>query len=135
MKVSEPFTGHLGYIWSLLKFDNITILSGGQDTSIKVWTTKGEEKHSLREHQNSIHCIQKMSDDTFISGPRDQNIIVWKNYQAVNRIKIHTAIVLSLCRITDNTFASGSGDNVINITNLEGTILQTLAGHPTGFGR
>jgi WD40 repeat protein len=125
----EPFAGHLGYIWSLLKFDDNTILSGGRDTSIKVWTTKGEEKYSLSGHQNSILCILKMSDDTFISGSRDQHIIVWKHYEAINKIKIHTAIVLSLCRITDNTFASGSGDNMIHITNLEGTILQTFTGH------
>lgn len=70
-----------------------------------------------------------MNDDTFISGSRDQDIIVWKNYQSIKRIKIHTAIVLSLCRITDNIFASSSGDNMINITTLDGTILQTFTGH------
>jgi WD40 repeat protein len=125
----EPFAGHLGYIWTLLKFDDNTILSGGRDASIKVWTIEGEEKHSLREHQNSILSIQKMNDNTFISGSRDQFILVWKNYQVINRIKTHTAIILSLCRITDNIFASSSGDNTINITNLEGTILQTFVGH------
>jgi hypothetical protein len=125
----EPFAGHLGYIWSLLKFDDDTILSGGRDTSIKAWTTKGEQKHSLSGHQNSILCIEKMADDTFISGSRDQYIIVWKHYQAVRKIKIHTAIVLSLCRISDEAFASGSGDNMIHIANLEGTILRTLTGH------
>jgi WD40 repeat protein len=125
----EPFAGHLGYIWSLLKFDNNTILSGGRDTSIKVWTLKGEEKHSLREHQNSVLSIQKINDNTFISGSRDQHIIVWKNYQAVKKIKIHSAIVLSLCRISENSFASGSGDNMIKIADLEGAILQTFTGH------
>jgi len=34
---NEPFTGHLGYIWSLLKIDNNTILSGGRDKEIKAW--------------------------------------------------------------------------------------------------
>ncbi|MBS1659641.1 MAG: 2OG-Fe(II) oxygenase [Bacteroidetes bacterium] len=129
MQGSGPFSGHLGYIWSLLKFDDNTILSGGRDTSIKVWTIDGEERQSLKEHQNSILCMEKMNNDTFISGSRDQYIIIWKNYQAVNKIKIHSAIVLSLCRITDSTFASGGGDNMITIANVEGEVLRTLTGH------
>jgi WD40 repeat protein len=125
----EPFSGHLGYIWSLLKLNDNTILSGGRDTSIKAWTISGEEKLSLKGHQSSILSLEKMNDDTFISGSRDQHIIVWKNYKAVNTIRIHTAIVLSLCRITGNTFASGSGDNTIHIADLNGTVLQTFTGH------
>ena len=125
----EPFTGHLGYIWSLLQFNDNTILSGGRDTTIKVWDITGKEKDTLKEHNNSILCIEKMSDDTFISGSRDQQIIVWKNYKAANKIKIHNALVLSLCRINNNTFASASGDNTINIANLDGNILKTLSGH------
>lgn len=126
---SEPFSAHLGYIWSLLKFDDNTILSGGRDTSIKAWTLDGEEKYSLREHRNSILCIEKMSSDTFISGSRDQHIIIWRDCRVVKRIKIHAAIVLSLCRVADNVFASSGGDNMIHIADLEGTILKTFFGH------
>lgn len=43
MQENGPFAGHLGYIWSLVKFDNNIILSGGRDTSIKVWTIKGDK--------------------------------------------------------------------------------------------
>ena len=125
----EPFAGHLGYIWSLLKFDDHTILSGGRDTSIKAWSISGEEKLSLKEHQNSILSLEKINANTFISGSRDQHIIVWKDFKAVQKIRIHTAIVLSLCRITDNTFASGSGDNTVHLADLNGTLLQTFTGH------
>lgn len=128
-KQKEPFCGHLGYIWSLLKLNDNTILSGGRDTNIKAWTISGEEKYSLKEHQNSILSLEKINENTFISGSRDQHIIIWKNFKAIKKIKIHTAIVLSLCRITDNTFASGGGDSTIHITHLDGTILQTFTGH------
>lgn len=70
-----------------------------------------------------------MNDDTFISGSRDQQIIVWKNYKVANRIRIHHALVLSLCRINNTMFASGSGDNTIHIANLDGKILKTLVEH------
>lgn len=125
----EPFGGHLGYIWSLVKIDHNTILSGGRDKEIKVWTASGEQKHSLQGHQNSILCLEKISNAIFISGSRDQQIIVWKDYKILNRIKIHSAIVLSLCRIDANTFASGSGDNTIKISNLDGTVLKTYNEH------
>lgn len=125
----EPFTGHLGYIWSLLQFNDTTLLSGGRDTTIKVWNITGEEKYSLKEHQNSILCIEKMNDDTFISGSRDQHIIVWKNYKVANKINIHNALVLSLCRINNTIFASGSGDNTIHLANLDGKVLKTLVEH------
>lgn len=125
----EPFLGHLGYIWSLLKLNNDTILSGGRDKKINVWTTSGKLKQALIKHENSILCIEKISDDTFISGSRDQQIIVWKDYKMLNSIKIHSAIVLSLCRLTDNVFASSSGDNTIKISSLDGTVLKTLEGH------
>lgn len=125
----EPFIGHLGYIWSLLKIDDNTILSGGRDKEIKAWTISGKQKQSLQGHQNSILCIEKISNDTFISGSRDQQIIVWKDYKVLNKIKIHSALVLSLCRLDDNTFASSSGDNTIKVSNLDGTVLRTFKEH------
>lgn len=125
----EPFTGHLGYIWKLLKMDDNTILSGGRDKEIKVWTALGEQKKSLQGHQNSILCLEKISDDIFISGSRDQQIIVWKDYKILNTIKTHSAVVLSLCRIDDSMFASGSGDNTIKISNLDGKTLKTFREH------
>lgn len=124
-----PFSGHLGYIWSLLKFDDNTILSGGRDKEIKVWTASGEQKQSLQGHQNSILCIEKISNDIFISGSRDRQIIVWKDYKVLNKITNHSAIVLSLCRLGTNTFASSSGDNTIKISNLDGTVLRTFEEH------
>jgi WD40 repeat protein len=126
---NEPFSGHLGYIWSLLKFNDNTILSGGRDTTIKVWSITGEEKHTLQEHKNSILCIEKINKDTFITGSRDKQIVVWKEFKPVNKIKVHNAIVLSLCRINDNTFASGGGDNYIHIVDLSGNIIRTLHEH------
>ncbi|MGV3611477.1 MAG: 2OG-Fe(II) oxygenase [Fluviicola sp.] len=126
---SEPFTGHLGYIWKLLKMNDTTILSGGRDKEIKVWTAQGEQRKSLQGHQNSILCMEKISEDVFISGSRDQQIIVWKDYNILNILKTHAAVVLSLCRIDDSMFASGSGDNTIKLSNLDGTTVKTYREH------
>ncbi len=128
-KIPEPFVGHLGYIWSIVKFDENKILSGGRDKEIKSWNISGKEMHSLKGHQNSILCIEKINNDVFISGSRDRKILVWKDFKTINSIEIHYAIVLSLCRLDDNTFASSSGDNTINISNLNGTVLKTFKEH------
>ncbi len=125
----EAFEGHLGYIWSLLKFEENTILSGGRDKEIKIWTNEGKLKKCLNGHQNSILCIEKLSENVFITGSRDQQIIVWKYFEIFNKISIHSAIVLSLCKIDEKTFASSSGDNKIKITNIDGKELKTLNEH------
>jgi hypothetical protein len=128
-QIQEPFTGHLGYIWSILKIDNNTILSGGRDKEIKSCNISGKQMYSLKGHKNSILCIEKISDNIFVSGSRDRQILVWKNFKTINSIEIHSAIVLSLCRLDDNTFASSSGDNTVKISNLNGTVLQTFKEH------
>lgn len=130
----QPFIGHLGYIWAIKKINNNTIVSGGRDKEIKVWNLSGEQTQSLKGHDNSILCIEKINDNTFITGSRDQQIIVWQkqedqNFGRSNTIKVHHALVLSLCRLTETTFASCSGDNTIQIVNLDGHILTTLSGH------
>jgi len=128
-KSKEPFAGHLGYIWSLLKINDSTILSGGRDKEVKAWNISGRQTHSLKGHKNSILCIEKISDVIFISGSRDRQILVWKDFKIINSIEIHSAIILSLCHLNENIFASSSGDNTVKISNLKGTVLQTFKEH------
>jgi len=127
--LQSPYSGHLGYIWSLLKLNKDTILSGGRDKTIRVWDAAGKQKLSLSGHSNSIICIEKIDDEVFLTGSRDKAIIVWKNFKANSVIKIHSAVVLSLCRLTADTFASASGDNLLKITTLSGEVLKTFAAH------
>jgi hypothetical protein len=124
-----PFIGHLGYIWTLLKFDDNIILSGGRDKEIKVWTLRGEQKQTLQGHENSILCIEKINDNIFISASRDKQIIVWKDYKIFNKIKVHSAIVLSLCKLNETLFASSSGDNSIKIISIDGQTIKILNEH------
>lgn len=124
-----PFYGHLGYIWTLLKFDEDVVLSGGRDKEIKVWNNNGKLEQVLKGHDNSILAIEKINSDTFITSSRDQYIIVWKDYSIFKKIKIHTAVVLSLCKLDDTTFISSSGDNLIKIVSLKGEVLKILNEH------
>lgn len=132
--IQQPFAGHLGYIWALLKFDDHTILSGGRDKEIKVWNASGEPIQSLQGHDNSILCIEKINDNSFVTGSRDQRIIVWQrgedqHFRLSATIKVHSAVLLSLCRLSETTFASGSGDNRVQVVNLDGGIVRTFSEH------
>ncbi len=126
---SMPFSGHLGYIWCLLKFDGDKILSGGRDKEIKCWDSHGGFRQSLSGHQHSILAMAKLDDDTFITGSRDRQILVWKQFKLVKSIQIHAAVVLSLCSLGNGVFASGSGDNTIKIADTNGAVLKTLTEH------
>lgn len=124
----KPFVGHLGYIWAILKLD-ITLLSGGRDKKIKVWDFSGKELQCLEGHENSVLCIEKVNKNIFITGSRDRQIIVWKDYKIRNIIKIHNAVILSLCYLEEDIFVSSSGDNTIKICTLDGTTIRTYSEH------
>jgi WD40 repeat protein len=128
-EIKMPFSDHLGYIWSLLRFDQHTIISGGRDKEVKVWNADGKLKMSLKAHQSSILCIEKLNDETFITGSRDQEIIVWKDFKIYKKLKIHEAVVLSLCSLTTTTFVSSSGDGTIKISTIDGSVLKTFQAH------
>jgi WD40 repeat protein len=129
-----PFEGHRGYIWKLLKFDEDTFLSGGRDKSIRVWNAAGQSQQTLYGHENSILCIEKLNPDAFLSGSRDRQIHLWqrqanRQFRLAHTFRQHSALVLSLCRLTDDTFASAGGDTSIQITTTQGLILNQLQEH------
>lgn len=130
----QSFSGHLGYVWKLLKFDNSHIISGGRDKVTKVWNVNGTVSQNLLGHENSILSIEKMNENTFITGSRDQRIIVWQKnsneqFEKTQILHIHSALILSLCRLTNTKFASSSGDNTIKICGLDGQVFKIFIEH------
>jgi WD40 repeat protein len=129
-----PFEGHLGYIWNILKFDSETIISGGRDKTIKIWSLTGLLKQSLNSHKNSIIAIESLSYNCFISSSRDKSIKIWKrdvngDFSVQNTFYLHEAIVLSLCKLNETLFASSGGDNKIKIASIDGAVFNTLEEH------
>ena len=124
--------GHLGYIWSIEKFRN-KIITGGRDKKIKIWSKDGRKCGELEGHQNSILGLLTLNEYTFISTSRDQRIVFWdfinENFTQRKTIHIHQATVLSLCRLSEDLFASGGGDGLVNIVNTDGEVLQSWTAH------
>ncbi|HWY35458.1 MAG TPA: WD40 repeat domain-containing protein, partial [Nitrosopumilaceae archaeon] len=129
-----PFDGHLGYIWKLLQFDQELLISAGRDNLIHIWNTNGDMLQTLSGHHSSILCLETINDDTFVSGSRDRQIKVWKRqidgkFEEAGNFGLHTALVLSLCKLTDNWCASSGGDNLIKVWNQMGNVILSLTGH------
>lgn len=130
-----PFQGHLGYIWKLLRLSPEIMLSAGRDKMINVWNQSGQLLQSLAGHQNSILCLEKIDEHSFLSGSRDRRILLWKrksegeSFEIAATFEIHKATVLSLCYLGNGLFASTGGDNSIFLTQLETGEITELKGH------
>lgn len=125
--------GHLGYIWSIIKFDN-NILTAGRDRLIKVWNVSSEEKvDEFSGHKNSILTLLKLNENILLSASRDKIIKFWKNengrFLHQKDLAIHDATVLTLCKIDDSIFISGGGDGKINVVDRNGNVLLQWRGH------
>lgn len=130
---NKPFAeGHLGYVWSIINFSNKKI-TAGRDRKIKIWNNKGQKINELSGHKNSIISLLALNENIMLSASRDQLIKFWKyeNEQFIFQrdIKIHTATVLTLCKIDDDVFASGGGDGMINIVDVNGNVLLRWQAH------
>lgn len=124
--------GHLGYIWSIIKFGN-DIVTAGRDKTIKVWNTEGNLKTSMAGHENSVLSLLQLNRNILVSGSRDQTVSVWKRRRGLftpeRQVRLHEATVLTLCKLTNALFASGGGDGRINLVDAKGNLRASWAAH------
>lgn len=96
-----------------LKLSNeLKLLTCSFDKTIKIWDLKsGFCIKSFDEHENSINCIELISNEIVASGSYDQTIKLWNLYtgECYTTLKGHTSYILSLKLLRNNLLASGSG--------------------------
>ncbi len=68
--------------------DGNQLITGSRDKTIKVWnmdTLSFSQRLDLKEagHRNSVNCILKLTENTFVSGSDDKRIIFWELAQEV----------------------------------------------------
>lgn len=126
-------TAHLGYIWQLCPLGPL-LLSAGRDQVIRAWDAAGRCRQQLRGHHSSILALARLTDASFVSGSRDQQVRVWTRaadgtFQPGPPLHLHQAAVLALARLSDDTFASAGGDALVHVSTSAGQVLRTLRGH------
>jgi hypothetical protein len=109
------------------------VVSAGRDKVIKVWDQEGQLRQQLPGHLNSVLSLCPLSPTLLLSGSRDTTIKVWEQrvgaLELARTLALHAATVLAVVRLTDTLFASSSADQTIKVSDVDGRVRQTLAGH------
>ena len=142
--IYRTLRGHKDCILAMILLKNKKICSGSADLTLRIWDWGlGVCEFFFSGHQKWIKCLCQLDkDDVIISGADDMKIKIWKNIGYKNKRNIinnwkvikeytgHTHSVRTLCKINEDTFASGSFDGSIKIWNLnENEAIQSLEGH------
>lgn len=136
--------GHSWPISSVSTLPNGRIISGdGYNGQIRIWDPDKPEGDPeriqvLHQHSRFIECLLPLSDEKFISGSSDHNMIIWdlsnpKTYRA-QYLFGHSNQVWRMLPLSNGKIASGSRDNTVRIWNPNGSnndylSVRTLQGH------
>jgi WD40 repeat protein len=119
------FKGHEGSVTTVAFSPNSqTVVSGGQDGTIRLWNFNGELK-ILGKHQGEVTTVafSPKNIETLVSGGRDGTVRLWNLKGKSKVLGRHqggvTAIAFS--PIDNNTFVSSGRDGTLRLWNLNGT--------------
>jgi WD40 repeat protein/serine/threonine protein kinase len=115
--------------------DGRTLVSGGQDGTVRVWeTATGRELHTLRGHAHVVYAVAFSPDGrTLASGGEDQTVWLWEaaTGRALRVLRGHTDHVHGVAFSPDGrTLASAANDRTVRLWDITtGRELLTLRGH------
>ncbi|VVC86302.1 unnamed protein product [Leptidea sinapis] len=131
--VSNPIVmrGHDDHVITCLQFYGNRILSGSDDTTLKVWSAiTGKCLRTLVGHSGGVWSSQ-MVGDLVISGSTDRTLRVWnaKSGLCLKVLAGHTSTVRCM-HLHQNRVVSGSRDATLRVWSIpEGRCLRVLVGH------
>ncbi|GBP89955.1 hypothetical protein EVAR_63749_1 [Eumeta japonica] len=138
--VDQPIVmrGHDDHVITCLQFYGNRILSGSDDTTLKVWSAvTGKCLRTLVGHSGGVWSSQ-MVGDLVISGSTDRTLRVWnaKTGQCLKILAGHTSTVRCMHLYQDRWYlfvgrvVSGSRDATLRVWSIpEGKCLKVLIGH------
>ncbi|XP_049885240.1 F-box/WD repeat-containing protein 7 isoform X2 [Pectinophora gossypiella] len=131
--VNNPIVmrGHDDHVITCLQFYGNRILSGSDDTTLKVWSAvTGKCLRTLVGHSGGVWSSQ-MVGDLVISGSTDRTLRVWnaKTGQCLKVLAGHTSTVRCM-HLYQNRVVSGSRDATLRVWSIpDGRCLRVLVGH------
>lgn len=122
---------HDDHVITCLKFDGIHVISGSDDSTLKVWCARtGNLLHTLVGHSGGVWASQ-LKDNIVISGSTDRTVRVWniETGECIHVLTGHTSTVRCLA-LNGHIVVSGSRDSLLRVWNIEtGQCMQILRGH------
>ncbi|XP_052752429.1 F-box/WD repeat-containing protein 7 isoform X2 [Galleria mellonella] len=131
--VNNPIVmrGHDDHVITCLQFYGNRILSGSDDTTLKVWSAvTGKCLRTLVGHSGGVWSSQ-MVGDLVISGSTDRTLRVWnaKSGQCLKVLAGHTSTVRCM-HLHQDRVVSGSRDATLRVWSIsEGRCIRVLVGH------
>ncbi|XP_046976700.1 F-box/WD repeat-containing protein 7 [Vanessa cardui] len=131
--VNNPIVmrGHDEHVITCLQFYGNRILSGSDDTTLKVWSAiTGKCLRTLVGHSGGVWSSQ-MVGDLVISGSTDRTLRVWnaKTGQCLKVLAGHTSTVRCM-HLHQKRVVSGSRDATLRVWSIpDGRCLRVLVGH------
>jgi WD40 repeat protein len=103
------------------------IVSGSQDTSIKIWDIKLKLSNCIstfKGHSDAVRSVIKISNDLIASCSSDESIKLWKisSMECVFTFKSEiNQNFFMLCLLTNNRLVSGGTGNYLKVWDIKGS--------------
>lgn len=116
-KIVKTLSGHTALLRDLLLLDDgVTLISGSDDRSIRIWDLKNyTQVRSLTGHNHSANKIHLYSSGVLVSASDDYSIKFWKmeTGDCVKTLTGHTGWVIFCTIMQDGTLVSCGADKTI----------------------
>ena len=80
--------GHQDYVWTLAITPEGNIISGSDDTTVKVWSPQGTFLHTLQGHQDIVTTVAITPEGNIVSGSYDNTVKVWRGFKVSSLLKV-----------------------------------------------
>ncbi|CAF1000609.1 unnamed protein product [Brachionus calyciflorus] len=106
--------GHSGAIKCFEESFDGSLISGSEDSTIRIWKESGERVIVLTGHSKSVSSLKMVEEKILASGSFDAAIIIWdlEKYVKLKTFKDDSSFVLDLNLVHDY-LVSGSSDGTI----------------------
>ena len=138
----KSFVGHYfnqltqaSCVETLAVLSNGYLISGGDDTNLRVWNLDFNLVTTLTGHTESVRSVIQLNSGLIASSSDDNNIIIWNQttWTIVTTLTGHTKPVYSIIQLANGYIASGSFDNTIKIWDSKAfKLYMTIATNQTG---
>ena len=132
--------GHEFTVWSLaITQDGMTIVSGGQDATIRLWdTTSGKEIHKFVGHDGPVYGLVLMPDDNRLVSIADKDlaVIIWniESKTLLTSLAPNSAHINAVAVSPDKRFiVTGGDDGIARFWDLDRGIMLRYLEHSQGI--
>ena len=80
--------GHQDIVTTVAITPEGNIISGSDDTTVKVWSPQGTFLHTLQGHQDIVTTVAITPEGNIVSGSYDNTVKVWRGFKVSSLLKV-----------------------------------------------